>query len=73
MRVTEAVPAAYRAKAEFTLKRLKLRDGERVIRWRKSWYDMYLSGRLTLDGLRGMAPLLAAAVETQIQAAPAKP
>lgn len=44
-----------------------------MIRWRKSWYDMYLSGRLTLDGLRGMAPLLAAAVETQVQAAPAKP
>jgi hypothetical protein len=58
MRVTDAVPAAYRAKAEFTLTRLKLRDGERVIRWRKSWYDMFLSGRLTLDGLRGVAPLL---------------
>lgn len=73
LRVTNAVPAALRAKAEYTLQRLKLRDGERVIRWRKSWYDMYLSGRLTLDGLRGVAPLLAAAVETQSQGVPAKP
>ena len=73
MRVTDAVPDAYRPKAAFTLERLKLRDGERVIRWRKSWYDMYRSGRLTLDGLRGVAPLLAAAVEAQVRATPAKP
>lgn len=70
MRVTDAVPAAYRVKAEFTLKRLKLRDGERVIRWRRSWYRMYTSGQLTLDGLRTVAPLLAAAVEAEAQAVP---
>ena len=63
LRVTDSVPDAYREKAEFTLKRLKLRDGERVIRWRQSWYRMYTSGQLTLDGLRKVAPLLAAAVE----------
>ncbi len=63
MKVTDAVPVKYRAKAEFTLKRLKLRDGERIIRWRKSWYDMYRSGALTLDGLRRVAPLIASAVE----------
>ena len=68
LRVTDAVPAAHRAKAEFTLNRLKLRDGERVIRWRRSWYRMYTSGQRTLDGLRGVAPLLAAAVEAQAQA-----
>lgn len=67
MRVTDTVPAAYRAKAEFTLERLKLRDGERVIRWRQSWYRMYTSGQLTLDGLRTVAPLLAAAVEARAQ------
>ena len=70
LRVTDAVPAAYRAKAEFTLIRLKLRDGERVIRWRRSWYRMYTSGQLTLDGLRTVAPLLAAAVEVHGQAMP---
>ena len=70
MRVTDAVPEAYRAKAEFTLSRLKLRDGERVVRWRRSWYRMYIEGKLTLDGLRTVAPLLAAAVETQAQVQP---
>ena len=65
MRVTAAVPAAFRAKAEFTLKRLGLRDGERVIRWRQSWYALFLSGDLTLEGLRKMAPLIAQAVDRQ--------
>lgn len=63
MRMTDVVPDAMRAKADFTLKRLKLRDGERIIRWRQSWYDMYKSGQLTLDGLRNVAPLIAEAVD----------
>ena len=63
MTVTDAVPPAYRAKAEYTLKRLKLRDGERVIRWRRSWLRMYQEGKLTLDGLRDVAPLIAAAID----------
>ena len=67
MRQTDAVPVALREKAAFTLKRLKLRDGERVIRWRLSWYRMYTDGQLTLDGLRVVAPLLAAAVDAQVQ------
>lgn len=63
MRVTDAVPQAYRAKADYTLKRLGLRDGERVIRWRQSWYALYCFGDLSLEGLRKMAPLIAQAVE----------
>ena len=70
LRVTDAVPVAYRAKAQYTLTRLNLRDGERVIRWRRSWYLMYTNGQLTLSGLRTVAPLLAAAVEAQAQAVP---
>jgi hypothetical protein len=63
MRVTDAVPAEIRAKAEYTLTRLKLRDGERILRWRQSWYVMYLQGELTLEGLRRVAPLIAQAVD----------
>ncbi len=63
MRVTDAVPAEMRAKAEYTLTRLKLRDGERILRWRQSWYVMYLQGELTLEGLRRVAPLIAQAVD----------
>ena len=66
MRVTDAVPAAFRAKATHTLKRLGLRDGERILRWRQSWYEQYLSGNLTLEGLRKWAPLIADAVERHV-------
>jgi hypothetical protein len=63
MRLTAAVPPALRAKAEHTLTRLRLRDGERIVRWRQSWYALYQEGDLSLDGLRQVAPLLADAVE----------
>ncbi|MDP2066831.1 MAG: hypothetical protein Q8K38_12775 [Burkholderiaceae bacterium] len=65
MVVTDAVPKSHKAKAEFTLKRLKLRDGERIIRWRRSWYCMYQAGDLSLAGLRDVAPLIAEAVDAQ--------
>ena len=67
LRLTDAVPAELRGKAEHTLERLKLRDGERVIRWRESWYELYQSGDLSLEGLRKVAPLIADAVERQGQ------
>ena len=70
LRVTAKVPAAYLAKAEHTLKRLKLRDGERIIRQRRSWYRMYCEGKLTLDGLRLVAPLIATAVAAHAKPAP---
>jgi hypothetical protein len=65
LRLTSQVPAAYKAKAEYTLNRLQLRDGERVIRWRWAWYELYLQGKLSIDGLRQVAPLIAAAVDKQ--------
>lgn len=64
--VTDAVPRSHKAKAEFTLTRLKLRDGERIIRWRRSWYQMYEAGKLSLEGLRDVAPLIAQAVDAQV-------
>lgn len=63
--VTDRIPESHRAKAEYTLLRLNLRDGERIIRWRKSWLEMFESGKLSLEGLRRVAPLLAEAVERQ--------
>lgn len=63
MQVTGAIPKKYRQKAEFTLKQLKLRDGEKIIRQRRQWYLMYKEGKITLEGLRMMAPLIAAAVD----------
>jgi hypothetical protein len=62
---TDAVPPALRPRAEFVLKRLHLRDDERVLRQRREWYRMFQDGELSLEGLRKKAPLIAAAVAKQ--------
>lgn len=61
--LTDEVPEAIRPKAMFTLQRLRLQDDERILRWRQAWYYLYVQGKLTLEGLRENAPLLARAVE----------
>jgi hypothetical protein len=65
---TSQLPAALSVRAEFTLKQLRLRDGTKVMRNRKRWYQQFKDGALTMDGLKSNAPLLAAAV-TKLQAA----
>lgn len=65
--LTDAVPPQERERAEFTLHRLHLRDDERVIRQRQQWYQLYLDGDLTLEGLEKKAPLIARAVRKQQQ------
>lgn len=50
------------ARANFTLDKLGLDDGEDVIRLRSEWLALYDSGDLTLAGLLEVAPLLARAV-----------
>jgi len=62
---TDRVPIDLKSKAEDTLRLLKLRDDERILRWRREVYAQYQSGRLTLEGLRVWAPLIAEAVEKQ--------
>ncbi len=62
---TDFVPAGYRNRAEFALKRLHLRDDERILRQRREWYRMYQDRELSLDGLAKKAPLIAAAVRRQ--------
>lgn len=63
--VTDRVPAEHRTRAEYTLHRLHLRDDERVMRQRQAWYRLYCESKLTLDGLREKAPLIARAIEKQ--------
>lgn len=62
MRCTDLVPHEMKKKADYTLKRLKLVNGERVLRWRQQWYCLFEEGAITLDGLRRVAPLIADAV-----------
>jgi hypothetical protein len=65
MRITDAVPPEYREIAENTLRKLKLRDGETIIRHRLEWYIAYKQGLIPLEGLRYYAPLIAEAVERE--------
>jgi hypothetical protein len=64
--LTDKVPDRIRALAEFTLERLGLRDHEVVVRYRREWFRMYQEGRLSLDGLQEVAPLVARAVEADL-------
>ena len=64
--LTNRVPRSKRKKAKFTVVRLGLQDGEVVIRCRKSWFDAYRDRKLTLEGLRDFAPLIALAVERDL-------
>ncbi|MEW6664336.1 MAG: hypothetical protein AB1512_03840 [Thermodesulfobacteriota bacterium] len=61
----DRIPANRRKLAEDTLTRLHLKHDERIIRQRRVWYELYQSGRLSLGGLRQIAPLIARAVEEQ--------
>lgn len=66
--VTPLLPRLLSARAEFTLKQLKLRNGTKVVRSRKHWYDQFKKGMLDLDGLRTHAPLVADAVQRLLDA-----
>lgn len=63
--VHKKVPAHLQALAEQTLTDLHLRDDERVVRQRRAWLRRYEEGKLTLDRLWEVAPLIAAAVENR--------
>jgi hypothetical protein len=65
--LTDRVPDDVRALAEFTLEKLGLRDHEVVVRYRREWFRMYQEGRLSLEGLREVAPLVARAVECDLE------
>ena len=67
--MTDQTPPEERERAQYTLKRLHLRDDERVIRQRRAWYEMYEEGKLSLDGLEDVAPLIARAVRKQLNSA----
>jgi hypothetical protein len=66
--ITAQIPSAVRSKAEFTLCKLHLRDGKKVVRNRQNWYQKFKDGQITLAGLESVAPLVADAV-SKLQAA----
>jgi len=64
--LTDRVPKGKRRKAEFTIVRLGLRDDEVVIRYRRKFFEMYCLRKLSLEGLRDVAPQIAQAVERDL-------
>lgn len=60
--VAPSIDPAQRARAEYTIERLHLRDDERIVRVRQAWSELYVRGELTLNGLWEVAPLIARAV-----------
>lgn len=61
--LTNDVPLNVRAKAQFTLERLKLRNGYKARKARRLYYRHYREGILSIEGLRTYAPQVARAVE----------
>lgn len=64
--LTTRVPKRKRKLAEFTIKQLGLRDSEVVVRYRRELFAMYQEGKLTLTGLQEFAPLVARAVQRDL-------
>lgn len=62
LRLTDKVPAQYRERAEFTIRRLGLDHGERVVRYRQQFFTSWQKGRVTIDFLDEWAPLIARAI-----------
>jgi len=56
---SKRLPEEQRVRLDSVLKRLHLRDDERVMRQRREWYRMYESKELTIEGLARKAPLIA--------------
>ena len=63
LEATSSVPATERPRVENALRWLK--KDHRVMQGRRKWYRMYREGKLSLAGLREVAPLIASALERQ--------
>ncbi len=66
LQATSAIPPTFRERATFTLKRLQLKHGPRVIKQRQTYYGLYQAGQMPLGLLEIMAPLLATAVRREM-------
>ncbi len=65
--LTDRVPIPLRDKARFTVKQLHLRDGTKLVRCRRRWYQSFKDG-MPMSELEKFAPLVANAVKKLEQA-----
>lgn len=61
----DRIPKTLHPLVEDTLRRLHLRDDERIVRQRRMWLKLYEEGHLDLEGLTQLAPLIADAVRAR--------
>jgi hypothetical protein len=66
LRLTAAVPARFRPRAAYTIRRLRLDYGPRVVRQRQTYLNFYRGGQLSLAQLQVQALLIAAAVRLEM-------
>jgi len=64
--LTSTLPVNKKRVADLTMEKLGLRDDEVVIRYRRKWFELYQERKLTLEGLKEVAPLIARAVEADL-------
>jgi hypothetical protein len=64
--VEERIPLERRDDARFTVRQLGLRDSEEILEIRRSWYDTFVEGDVTLAWLARRAPLIARAVKKRL-------
>ena len=72
LRITDRCPDEVRHRAEVMLDRLHLRNGEHVMRSRRAFYQQYRLGKVELEHLDDVAPLLARAIRKKAAAEPPK-
>lgn len=63
---TNHIPVAFQGIVARMMKHFPIVHDERIIRQRRIWYKLYEQEKLTLDGLRDVAPLIAAAEEKRL-------
>lgn len=59
----DIIPPERHTLVRATLATLPLVHDERVVRQRREWYSLYLTGMITFAGLQAFAPLIATAVD----------
>lgn len=60
--LTDRVPAQYRSLAAFTIDRLGLAHGEVVLRYRREFFELWQQGKIDIETLDHIAPLISAAI-----------
>lgn len=65
MRLTPAIPNTIRPRAEYTLRRLHLIDGDRIYAQRQIYYSAFMDDKRPIAWLEDCAPILATAVRRE--------